>query len=117
MIDSILLSVRSICGVADDDDSFDSQLLPLINAQLLDIVQIGVGNDDVIVTGVDETWSEFNPLYPELTGPITTIVGLGTKLIFDPPSSGMATESINKQIDRAIWRVNVAVSYKKSLEE
>ena len=59
MDESILLNVRAACDAGENTDSFDGQLIPLINTFLFRSAQAGVGKKGFFITGTSETWRDF----------------------------------------------------------
>lgn len=110
-MDSILTSVKNLIGgIAEDDESFDDQIIPHINTVLADLIQLGVGpSDGFIIEDKCSTWTDFLPYEKlvKLIG-IETYVGMRVQLIFDPPNSSAVIESMQRQIDKFEWRLNVA---------
>lgn len=111
MIDSILLSTRAACGVEQDDDSFDTELIPLIESDLFEVTQAAhVGIQGFTLTGVSETWLDFNPEHPEVNPLLATLVGKRVKMLFDPPS-GSVGNSLTETINRLEHRLNYQLGY------
>ena len=102
-MDSILQSVKNYLGGElfvnpEEATPFDSQLIDDINAALMIVNQIGVGQKGFIVTSADETWSDFlgdNNNDKEL---VRLCVNPQVKLMFDPPSSSTLIKLLQDQI-------------------
>lgn len=61
MNESIFTTIKTLLDVHADDDSFDADILTYINSALYSLRQIGVGpKEGFVVTGADQTWSEFS---------------------------------------------------------
>lgn len=108
--DSILKSIRKLIGGIDADEGpFDTDLIIHINTVLQTLNQLGCGKENFMVTGNDETWSDF------LGGPtiilnwVKTYVYLKVRLYFDPPSSGTLMQAMKEQADELEWRINCHV--------
>lgn len=116
-MNSILVSVKKILGIAPDYDYFDSDLIMHINTAFSILTQLGVGSEKGFrITGEGEEWTEFLEDNPRLEM-VKTYVGLKVRLMFDPPMSSAVTESINRQISELEWRINVSVDPgKKNLD-
>lgn len=56
---SILNTVKSVVGVAEESTEFDAQLILHINSMINVVAQIGVGKTGFKITGADETWDDF----------------------------------------------------------
>jgi len=108
-VDSILLSIKRLLGVSEDCEHFDDEIIMHINSVLVILNQLGVGPPGgFIVTDTRQTWSMFVPNRTDIEF-IKTYVFMKVKLIFDPPQSSSAIESMNRVISELEWRINVAV--------
>lgn len=108
-MDSILLSIKRLLGVSEDCEHFDDEIIMHINSVLVILNQLGVGPPGgFIVTDTRQTWSMFVPNRTDIEF-IKTYVFMKAKLIFDPPQSSSAIESMNRVISELEWRINVAV--------
>lgn len=106
--DSILTSIKKLLGPEEEYEHFDTDIIIHINTALFALTQLGVGPS----TGfsiIDKTtvWTDFVPDIKRIEA-IKTYVYLKVKLVFDPPQSAAAIESINKMINELEWRINVA---------
>lgn len=106
MNDLILDTVKDNIAGGSVHEHFNNELINDINTVIMELQQIGVGSSDsfILVDGT-ETWTDYLGDDTKLLGFIPTLVSLKTRMLFDPPSGGLADE-INKQIDRLEWRVN-----------
>lgn len=116
MNDSILISVKKLLGIDAYCDHFDTDVLMHINSVLVILNQLGVGAPGFVVTSNDETWADFLAGSTELEF-VKTYVFMKVKLIFDPPQSSAAIESMNRVISELEWRINVAVDPGKTPTE
>lgn len=108
-MNSILISIKKLLGIDENCEHFDSDVILHINTVLMVLNQLGVGpSNGFIVTSNTEKWSDFIG-DTQLIESVKTYVFLKVKLIFDPPQSSAAIESINKLINELEWRLNVAV--------
>lgn len=108
-MDSILTSVKKMLGIEADYEHFDTDLIMHINSVLLILNQLGVGPlTPFTITGTDETWSDFfsDVAVIEL---VKSYVYLKVRLIFDPPSTGVLHEAMERQIVEFEWRLNAQV--------
>jgi len=106
--ESILTSVKKLLGIEESYTHFDPDLIMHINSVFSILTQMGVGpSDGFAITGAAETW-------PDFAGDMKTFalvksyMHLKVKLLFDPPLSSAAVESINRQIAEFEWRLYVA---------
>lgn len=118
---SILNDTKVSLGVMSDDPSFDLTIMLGINAALSDLHDIGVGPvDGFIVEDADAEWEEFldvedltaNPEARVWFSRIKMLVSLKTRIFFDPPTTSILQESIEKQIEQSLWRLSVNREHK-----
>ena len=108
---SILDTVKAGLGVADDDDAFNGDLIPHINAALNDILQAGAGKP-TFVLDASAKWGDFidpevDPLRAGALSSIILYVITKTRILFDPPSAGTMAV-LRTIVDEQIWRVQIA---------
>ena len=108
-MDSILNTIKKMLNVHEDDKSFDTEIITLINNTFTTLYQIGVGpTKGFFITGVDEKWNEFIPDADDISiNSVKTYIYLKVRLVFDPPSSSSVMEAINKNVNELEWRLNV----------
>lgn len=107
-MESILTSIKLLLGITEDYEHFDNQIVTHINSVLMILTQLGVGPPDgFIVKDKTDTWNEFIPDGKNLEL-IKSYVHLKVKLLFDPPSSSVVMESMNRMISEFEWRINAA---------
>lgn len=105
-MDSILTSIKKLLMLAEDDTSFDADIIMHINTVITVLNQFGVGPDTgFTITDKTATWQELLGSYPNLDS-VRSYVYLKVKMIFDPPSSGAVIESMNRVIGELEWRIN-----------
>lgn len=107
MTDSILTSVKKICGVSDDYTVFDQDFIMNINSALGTLNQLGIGPPlGFAIDDATATWTDF--LGDDVRmNPMKTYVCLRVRLLFDPPTTSYLIEALNKQILELEWRLNV----------
>ena len=109
MGESILTSTKKLLGIEDNDTSFDLDVLIHINTALAILNQLGVGpNEGILVTDKSTLWEAVLADNKFLV-PAKSYVFLKVKLLFDPPLSSAAIESMNKLIAEFEWRLTVLV--------
>lgn len=107
---SILDDIKGMLGITPDETAFDGDIIAHINAAFGTLNQLGVGlTVGYQITGKENQWAEFYT-DPRLSG-VKTFVFLSTKLFFDPPSTGFATTSMERQIQELSYRLNVVADY------
>lgn len=108
-MDSILDCMKEMLGPSGEYDSFDTDIIIHINSILMDLAQLGVGPEGFSIEDDLATWNDF--VYEELRNKVEAIKSymyLRLRLLFDPPSSSAVIESMNHQIEKTEWRLNVA---------
>lgn len=108
MNDSILLSVKTMLGLSDDYNAFDDELILHINSVLTVLYQLGVGGKGKLFYIKDETtkWSELFG-EDEIIPLVKSYLYLKVRLLFDPPTTGVLHEAMERQIQEFEWRLNV----------
>ena len=106
-MDSILTSVKKMLGIEEVYDHFDPDIIMHINSVFMILNQLGVGPaTPFMITGLDETWNDYfvdsTPI--EL---VKSYMYLKVRLIFDPPTTGVLHEAMERQVKEFEWRLNV----------
>ena len=105
--ESILVYVKKLLGIQSDYNHFNPDIIYGINAAFAVLTQLGVGPESGFSISDDSTkWDEFVSDTTRLSL-IKPYVYLKTKMLFDPPSSNVLTDSINKTISEYEFRLNV----------
>lgn len=104
-MNTILATIRHGLGGEMVANVFDADLILHINSILAVLKQLGV---EVAVTSIteDTTWTEALPTISDIEDAKTYML-LKVRMIFDPPTSSIATESFNRVIDEYEWRVHI----------
>lgn len=104
MNETILASVKKINNVAEDDTSFDADLILYINSALMTIMQEWHGMDHAfrVIDGT-ETWEDLLGSDVDYEG-VKMLIGLKVRLVFDPPSNSTLNQAIQDQIKDLEWR-------------
>lgn len=107
MTDSILNSTKKVLGIAEDDDSFDLDILMHINTVFTTLHQLGIGPlDGFMIEDSETTWSDYLEDNTNLNA-VKSYMYVRVKLLFDPPSTSFAIEAMQKQVTEFEWRLNV----------
>lgn len=105
-MESILTSIKKLLGIAEDDTSFDPDIIMHINSVFMILRQLGVGPEEGFrIEGKDATWSDFTEDIT-LIESIKTYIFMKVKIIFDPPSNSSVIEATNRIITELEWRLN-----------
>jgi hypothetical protein len=103
MNESILINIREMCDVGKDVDSFDGQLIPLINTFLFRSAQFGVGKRGFRITGPNETWDDFIETDAEYFVALKNYIAIRVRLIFDPPDSSALLTALKEEARELEW--------------
>lgn len=107
-MDSILTSIKKMLGLAEDYEHFDMDIIIHINSAFLTLSQLGVGPvGGFTISDKNSKWSDFaSATNISSIENAKLYVYLKTRLIFDPPTSGIVTESLKDAIRELEWRLN-----------
>ena len=100
---SILMDVRSACSLDSEDSGFDSQLIPLINTQIMMAHQFGIGPSGFYIDSTDQTWSQWLGEHGAELHAVKTWLGYSVLLMFDPPDSGSVLKAYQEQVQKIEW--------------
>lgn len=106
-MDSILTSIKKLLGITEDYEYFDPDIIIHINSVFLVLNQLGIGPEKPFqISGKEDTWANFfsDQTMIDLT---KSYMYLKVRLLFDPPSTGVLHEAMERQIKEFEWRLNV----------
>jgi hypothetical protein len=110
MSSSILNDVKHTLGLLPENTAFDTDIIMHINSAISTLTQLGVGPvAGYAIADEDNTWDEFAD--DVRLNSVRSYIYLKVKLIFDPPATGFATASYERQIQELEYRINVVVDY------
>lgn len=105
-MDSILTSIKLLLGITEDYEHYDADIIMHINSIFLVLKQIGIGPEEGFsIRDKTTTWDEYVSI--DKLEAVKTFMYLKVRLIFDPPSSSVVTESINRTLSELEWRLNL----------
>ncbi len=108
MNDNILDSVKKMCNVAEDDLSFDQDLILYINSALMTIMQEWHGMDHAFrVEDGSETWDDLLGAGETDYEGVKELVGLKVRMVFDPPSNSSVMQALKDEIQNLEWRLYI----------
>ena len=106
-MDSILQSIKKLLGMDASYEEFDADIIMHINTAFAVLKQLGVGPPNGFsITDDSAVWSDYTT-DGAFNEAVKTYIYLKVKLIFDPPSSGAAVETIKEVIKELEFRLNV----------
>ena len=108
---SILNDIKKLLGIAtnlgDEYTYFDQDLLIHINSCFSQLKQLGVGPTTAFsIADNSATWGDF---FSDKQVVEMVRSWMYLKMIFDPPTSSIASEAYKAQISEFEWRMNVDV--------
>lgn len=103
---SILTSTKKVIGIAEDDTTFDLDLIIHINSVFATLQQIGVGPEEGFMIEDDSAeWDDYLEGDNGLNN-VKTYMFLKVKMFFDPPQTSFLLTSMEKQVDQLEARIN-----------
>lgn len=105
---SILNDVKEACGIIPTYDVFDKQLIVDINSAFSTLHQLGYGPDEgYAIEGVNDEWDDI--ITSDRFNFIKGYIIMKVHLMFDPPTSSIAVQQLNKQVEELEWRIRSEV--------
>lgn len=102
----ILATIKKTIGIAQEDTSFDEDLLLYINATMLILSQLGLKEADVSKPiNSETTWADLLGDRTDLEV-VKTYIHFKVKSMFDPPTSSALIEAHKNIIAELEWRIN-----------
>lgn len=107
MNESILTSIKAQLGIQEEYTAFDQQIIMHINSVLMVLKQLGVGpTTGFTISDKTATWNDFLSSDKNLEA-TKSYVGMRVRMLFDPPTTSIVAESMNRMINEFEWRLNV----------
>ena len=114
-MDSILISIKKLLGIAEDYEQFDVDIIMHINSVFAILTQLGVGpTEGFYIEDDGPEWSDYLE-DNRLIETVRSYMYMKVRLMFDPPTSSAVMESMNRMISELEWRINVAVDPEKEV--
>ena len=108
-MESILTSIKKLLGIAEEYTHFDNDLIVHINSVFLILTQLGVGPaTGFMIEDKYAEWEEFIDSSTLLQS-VKSFMYLKVKLLFDPPLSSTALQSMTNIVNEFEWRIRLAV--------
>ena len=105
-MDSILISVKKMLGIAAEYTHFDADIIIHINSVFMILNQLGVGPREGFSISSDvETWDEFTNDNLTIES-VKSYMYLKVGLLFDPPTSSNVLDARNRLVSELEWRLN-----------
>lgn len=104
---SILMSIKKMLNIDEEDRSFDTDVGMLINNEFMTLCQLGIGpSEGFSITDADTVWTDFSN-DKTLIETVKTLVFLKVRMIFDPPASSVVADAYKMRISELEWRLNI----------
>lgn len=105
---SILQTIKEACGIVPTYDVFDPQLIVDINSAFATLHQLGYGPEEGFsIEGPEETWDQI--IKSKRFSFVKNYIIMKVHLMFDTPTSSIAIDQMNKEIDQYEWRITSEV--------
>lgn len=106
-MDSILASVKKMIGIDETYDAFDDQIIMCINTVFMTLNQLGAGpTNGYFIEDSNDLWSDYLGDNDTKLRPVRAYTALKVKMMFDPPTSSIVADAMNKSIAELEWRIN-----------
>lgn len=104
-MNSILDTIKKLIGLESNYDAFDESIISFINGAFATLQQMGVGpSTPYRIQNAYNIWSEWsNDAF--VVEETKNYVYLQVRKMFDPPSSSIVMESLEKQANEIGWRL------------
>ena len=107
--ESILTSIKKLLGITEDYTQFDQDIIMHINSVFNILTQIGVGPSTGFSISDKETkWTDYISDL-SLIEMVKSYIYLKVRILFDPPTTGILMDAMQKQILELEWRLSVQV--------
>lgn len=107
-MDSILTSVKKLCGMSEDYTYYDDDLIMYINDVFTTLARLGVGPaEGFSISDKYDEWTDFldEDKYPVLLNKVKTYIKRKCQLQFDPPQSSTHLNALTDMIAEDEWRI------------
>lgn len=101
---SILDDVKQSIGIVPEYEAFDPQLIICINSVFSTLHQLGSGPEGGFsIEDASTVWGDY--VKSDRLNFIRSYMIMKVHVMFDPPTSSIALETLNKQIAEYEWRI------------
>lgn len=107
--DSILLSVKKLLGLTEENEAFDFDIIMNINSAIFTLTQLGVGpTSGFVVTGKEDRYEDWLGDMTNLQA-VKMYLYYKTRISFDSPTQGAVMQALKDQISELEFRLNCQV--------
>lgn len=104
-MNSILDTIKKTLSIESDCIDFDDEIILHINSVFSVLTQLGVGpKEGFYITGSSEEWNDYIDDMSKIQM-LKTYVGMKVRLLFDPPTTSFAIDSIKNTAAEYEWRL------------
>lgn len=100
---SILVDIRPMNNVDENDNGFDNKLIPLINGQIMMAHEFGIGYNGFRITGSQQKWRDWLGDNGDKLEAAKIWLGYSVLMLFNPPDNATLMQSIQNQITKYEW--------------
>lgn len=105
-MESILTSVKKLCGMTEEYTHFDEDIIMYVNDVFTTLARLGVGpTKGFHIVDKDDMWSDFIEEESLLYHKVKTYVKRKCQLQFDPPQSSAHLTALTNAIAEDEWRL------------
>lgn len=116
-MESILTSIKKLLGIAEEYEHFDQEIIIHINSVFMILTQLGVGPEEgFTITDEDAEWTDFISDSANIES-VKTYMYLKVKMLFDPPSTSVVMDSMNRMANELEWRLLMEAEIERSNRE
>lgn len=103
---SILTSIKKVLNVAEEDTSFDVDIIMHINSVFSNLLQMGFGTNNFVLQDKSQVWTDF--CNKQDVENLKSYVYLKVRMLFDPPTSSIVMDAFEKQAKEFEWRLYIS---------
>lgn len=107
---SILDDIKKALSLPSENKEFDLEIILFINSAFATLGQLGIGPEQGFsISDNTAQWSDFDDSLNLVD--LRSYVYLRVRMIFDPPTIGVLSNSFESQIKELAWRLSVKREY------
>ena len=115
--ESVLTSIKKLLGITEYYTQFDQDIIMHINSVFNILTQIGVGPSTGFSISDKETkWTDYISDL-SLIEMVKSYIYLKVRILFDPPTTGILMDAMQKQILELEWRLSVQVETEEGCDD
>lgn len=113
MEDSILITIKQMLGLGEDETPFDPELITHINAGVIILSQLGVGTDGFFVSDACDTWTQLVSDVARFNH-VKQYLYLYVRTVWDPPSAASVLTAYQETMKKLEFYIQVSGSQEVS---